>query len=292
MRRTCMTAVLFTFLTFCSMAFGADLPWEMKLPFKEATIHYELKGSQQGSETLYVKEYGKLRAKHHKASSTIMGRTTASDTLELIDPDWVTTYNLTQKTGEKFTNPNKLYLAEYSKFNSEEKMNFEKNAKEYGASMMGNFGGSVKQSSAKILGYDCDVATMGGMSTVYIMHGSGIPLRSEVAVMGMANTVNATQVDTSSAVPGSAFTPPVGITATVNQEMETMMAGNIQRTMQTLKRPDGVEAMKKSNPMLPAGVMPSSGDDENNPMDKEEQQQMMKNMQEAMKRMQQMKPRQ
>ena len=128
MRRTCMTVVLLTLSTFCSMAFGADLPWEMKLPFKEATIHYELKGSQQGSETLYVKEYGRLRAKHHKASSTIMGRTTASETLELIDPDWVTTYNLTQKTGEKFTNPNKLYLAEYSKFNSKEKMNFEKNA--------------------------------------------------------------------------------------------------------------------------------------------------------------------
>ena len=46
---------------------GEDLPWEMKLPFKEATIHYELTGSEQGKETLYIKDYGKLRAKHHQS---------------------------------------------------------------------------------------------------------------------------------------------------------------------------------------------------------------------------------
>ena len=39
-------------------ALGADLPWEMKLPFKEATIHYALSGSQQGQETLYIKDAG------------------------------------------------------------------------------------------------------------------------------------------------------------------------------------------------------------------------------------------
>ena len=66
MRKQCLLVVSMILLFFCSLAWGEDLPWEMKLPFKEATIHYELTGSEQGKETLYIKEYGKLRAKHRQ----------------------------------------------------------------------------------------------------------------------------------------------------------------------------------------------------------------------------------
>lgn len=293
MKKRSVLALPLVLFCLVAVAFAGDLPWEMKLPFKQATIRYELKGSQQGTETLYVKEFGKIRAKHHKSSATIMGMTKKSDTIEITDPDWVTTYDLIEKTGEKVTNPTKLYLAEYNKFNSEEKRNFEKNSKELGASMMGKFGGSIKQKSAQHLGYDCDVSTIDGMSNVYLLHGSDIPLRSEVSVMGMTNSVNATAVDTNASIQDSVFMPPAGITATSNQEAESMIAGTIKQTMDTLKRPDGAKAMQQmGSPMMPIGPMGEPGMEDDGPMSKEEHAQMMKEMEAAMERLKQMKPQQ
>jgi len=290
MKKRCILAVSVILSLLGSLAFGGDLPWEMRLPFKEATIHYELKGSGKGVETLYLGDYGKVRAKHHKASATIMGMKSKTETLELTDPDWVITYNLSEKTGEKITNPQKLYRNEYNKYNAEEKKIFEKNSKELGQSMVGNLGGSVKQSSAKILGYDCDVTTVGGMSTVYLLHGTDIPLKSEVAMMGMASTNIATTVDTSGAVPDSAFVPPVGIRVELNQETEAMMAETIQSIMDTLKRPDGAKVMQQSGQdMMPAGAMqPGMGSAP--PPDQAAQQQMMKDMEATMKKFNQQKP--
>lgn len=295
MKTRCLALAVLLLSLLCGSALADEkLPWELRLPFKEATIHYELKGTQQGTDTLYVKDFGKIRAKHHAAVTAVMGRSNKSETLEITDPDWVYTYNLTEKKGEKFTNPMKLYQAEYNKFNAEEKKNFEKNSKELGSSMMGKYGGSVTQNGAKILGYDCDVSTVGGMSKVYLLHGSDLTLRSEVSAMGVANTVNATQIDTTTPVKESAFAPPAGVTATLNQEMEDMMTETVQNMMATLKRPDGAEVIKKSGPgmMMPTKAMKARrGMEEDGAMDKEEHQQMMQQMDEAMKQLKQMKTR-
>ena len=271
-------------------ALAADLPWEMKLPFKEAAIHYELTGSEQGKETLYVKDYGQRRAEHHKATTMVMGMSNPSETLELTDPDWITTYNLIDKTGEKTSNPRKIYQAEYNKFSAAEKKNFEKNAKELGAGMMGSFGGSVKQKAEKVLGYDCDVAAIGGgMSTVSMIHNTDVPLRSEVSVMGMKSANVAVKVDTG-AVPDSAFAPPAGITAVFNQEAETMMTGMVQQAMDTLKQPDGAKKMQQMGQSMVPGGMQQGMEAEG--ISKEDQQAMMQQMQEAMQQMQQVKPQQ
>lgn len=271
-----------------SLALGADLPWEKRPPFKEAIIHYQLTGSEQGSETLYVRDYGRVRAKHRQASATIMGMTNKTATLELTDPDWVTTYNLIEKTGEKMTNPQKIYQKEYSKFNAEERKNFEKNAKELGSSVMGNFGAAVKQSSAKLLGFDCDVTSVGGMSTVYLLHGTDIPLKSEVSVMGMASTNLATKVDTSASIPDTAFQPPAAISAQTNAEAENMLTGTIEQVMETLKRPDGAKAMQQfGQPMSPAGAMPQAMEGGGG---QAEQQQLLREMEAAMKKFNQQKP--
>jgi hypothetical protein len=289
MKKQCLlisTILLF----FGSAAYAEDLPWEMKLPFKEATIHYELTGSEQGKETLDIKEYGKLRAKHHKGTATVMGMTNKKNTIEIIDPDWVYTFDLIENKGEKITNPRKIYTAEYNKLNAEEKKNFEKNSKELGTSMMGQFGGSVKQKGTKILGYDCDVTTVGGMSTVYLLHGTDIPLRSEVSVMGMKSSNAATKIDTSAAIADRAFAPPPGIAAPLNQEAENMMTGMIQQTIDTLKRPDGAKKMQQAGPMgmMGSGTMQKSMQQgmQTEGMSPEEQQEMMRQMGEALQQMQ------
>ena len=267
-------------------ALGADLPWEMKLPFKEATIHYALSGSQQGQETLYIKDAGRLRAKYHKASATMMGVTTSNDTVEFIDPDWIYTYDLAAKTGAKTTNPAKVYQAEYNKLSATEKKNFEKNAQEFGAGMMSQFGGSVSRSSGQVLGYDCEVITVNnGMSTVYQLRGSDLPLRTDVSVMGMQNSTVATKVDTATAIPATAFTHPAGITAVQDAQADAMMISTIQGMVQSLKEPDGAKTMQQGGAaaMMQPAMQQAMEEDG---LSKEEQQEMMRQMQEAMQQMQ------
>ena len=290
MNKRYVLAIPFLLFYLVAVAFADDLPWNMKLPFKHAIIQYNLSGSHQGSETLYIKDYGTFRAKHHRSTATIMGMTNKTETLEITDPDWIYTYNLIDKTGSKITNPYKLYKIEYSKCNSEEKRNFEKNSKELGASMLGKFGGSVKPSSAQILGYDCDVTTVNGMSTTYILHGTDIPLRSEITVMGMKNSTDATQVDTGSAIPDNAFTPAAGIPAEKDEEMEAMMTQTITQVIDTLKQPDGAQKMQNSTPAMGPGRMQQSMEADG--MSPEEQQEMMRQMEEAMKQMQKRRPQQ
>jgi len=292
MNKKWLLLVSMILLLFACRAGSEELPWEKKLPFKEATIHYELTGMEQGKETLYIRDHGRRQAKHHQGTSTIMGTTKKTETIQITDPDWVFTYDLSEKKGGKTTNPNKLYLAEYNKLTGEEKKNFEKNAKELGTSMMGQFGSSVKQKGGKILGYDCDIVTVGGISTVHLLHDTGIPLRAEASVMGMNNVTAATKIDTGAGGPDSAFVPPAGINAVLDQDMEAMMASMIKDTVDTLKKPDGAKQMQQAGPM---GMMGGAGMQQQmqqemqaEGMSPQEQQEMMRQMNEAMQQMQKM----
>ncbi|WP_310599748.1 hypothetical protein [Desulfobulbus sp.] len=270
-----------------------DLPWEKKLPFKEATIQYELTGSDKGTETLYVQEYGKRQARLHVSAMSMMGTTKKTDTVQLTDPDWIYTFDLVEKKGTKTTNPIKLYREEYSKLSAEGKKNFEKNAKELGTGMMGQFGATVKQKNAKVLGYDCDVATVGGMSTVYILHGSDIPLRSETTVMGMSNVLNATKIDTATSVPDKVFAPPTGIVPMLDQQTDLMMTRMVKDTVATLAKPDGAKLMQQAGPM---GMMEGANMQQHlqdsmkeQGLSPEQQQEAMRQLNEAMQQMQKAK---
>lgn len=294
MNKRSLLAMALVMLCGPSLSWGDDLPWEVKTPFKEATIQYELTGMEQGKEILYIKDSGARQAKHRTSTATMMGTTKKTHTIVLTDPDWISTYDLIEKKGGKATNPNKVYRTEYAKLTAEEKKNLEKNAKELGAGgMLGQFG-SVKQKAGKVLGYDCDIASVGGISTVYILHGTGIPLKAEASVMGMNNNVTATKVDTSSAIPDSAFAPPAGITAPLDQEMESMTVAMIKDTIDTLKRPDGAKQMQQAGPM---GIMGGAGmkkmmekEMQEDGATQEEQQEMIRQMNEAMQQMQKQQP--
>lgn len=279
MNKSSLLTLFLALLATATTAVGADLPWEAKLPFKEAAIHYELTGTEQGQETVYIKDSGKLRAKYRKASATLMGVTTKHDTVEFIDPDFVYSYDLVAKTGSKTTNPAKVYLAEYNKLTAAEKKNFEKNAQEFGAGMMSQIGGSVSRGNGQVLGYDCEVITVNnGMSTVYQLRGSDLPLRSDVSIMGMKNSTIATKIDTSSSIPASAFVHPAGISATLNQEAESMMADTIEHMVQTLKQPEGAQTMQQGGAAMMMGPAMQRGMAEEG-MSNEEQEEVMRQMQ-------------
>lgn len=247
-------------------------PWEQKLPFKSATIEYTLSGVEKGTETLYVQKYGEETARYHKTTTSMMGMTMVNETIEITDPDWIYTFDITEKSGTKAANPQKYMIEEYNKLSKAEKKQVLKNSEELATTMPGGMNAKIEKNAEKILGYDCDKVTMMG-TTVYSIHDTGIPLKSDVNMMGMMMKIEATKVDKGS-VSQKFFEHPEGITPVMDPESDAMARSMAKQTMDMLKDP---EAAKKTGEMRPVPQNPNQQQ-----MSPEEQQQMEKAM-EALK---------
>ena len=95
-------------------------PWEQRLPFKEAIISYQIDGTQTGSATLYLKDYGKTSALFRTATMKILGMSKKDSTLNITTPDWVYSINLEDKTGVKQVNPERYLIEESKKLSAAE----------------------------------------------------------------------------------------------------------------------------------------------------------------------------
>jgi len=224
-------------------ALAADSPWDMKLPFEHATISYEITGMESGTETLYIKDYGKYRAVHHDGTTSMLGFTSKARRLEITDPDWHYMFDLEEKTGTKTTNPTKLFNEEYKKLTAAEQENVRKNSEELGISMIKDFQGQTIEKAATILGYECDRTTVMGI-TVNVIHKTDVPLLTEMNLMGMKAKILATAIDTSAPPAAEAFALPADITAVLDQAAEDGARQMTANFISTLKEPDGAEKMK------------------------------------------------
>lgn len=235
--------VIAVFLLFPVFAGATDTnPWDIKLPFKTATIDYLLSGIEEGSETLYIRDYGKKTAKYHTSSMNLMGIRKTAETVEFVDQDWIYTFDLIERTGTKAVNPRKYMIEEYNNLSESEKKQVLRNSEEMGAGVL--FGGmstDVEKKAAEILGYQCDRVTIMG-STVYSIHGTGISLKTETNIMGMRILVEATRIDTGTA-PKEYFAHPEGITAGMDPDAQAMARSLAKETITMLKDP---EAMAKA----------------------------------------------
>jgi hypothetical protein len=224
---------------------GNASPWEKKLPFKSATIHYALRGIEEGQETLYIRDYGKERVTYHETVSTMMGLTSKSSTIELQTPDFIYSYDLQIREGVKTSNPQKFMIEEYAKLSSAEKKKVAQNAQEmgtaYAEAMTSGMGGGdmtvkIQHNAAEILGYSCDkVDVMGGVT--YLLHDTDISLKSEMNMLGMTMEMVATSVQEGDAG-DKFFRHPDGIIAEMDTEAETMVREMAGQVVAMLKDPD------------------------------------------------------
>ncbi|MBU1642003.1 hypothetical protein KKE54_01470 [bacterium] len=219
---------------------AADSPWDVRLPFKSATIFYEVSGMENGSETLYIDDYGKKEAKYRKTSGKVMYQIMKTDKIEITTPDWLYDIDMIGRTGTKITNPAKIYKQEYEKLTANEKKTVIANAEKMGKNAMGGMQATVEKNAATLLGYPCDKTTMMG-TTVYTIHDTGIALKTESKVMGMSSKSVALKLEKGK-VPASVFALPKGIEITFDKEADTMMRTTAKNMIDTLKDP---EAMKK-----------------------------------------------
>jgi hypothetical protein len=277
MKRIKIVLTLIAVLLLPLIALAENNPWERKLPFEKATIQYTLNGTEKGTESLYIRNYGKETATYHKGVNTMMGRTMQNETIHFQTPDWTYSFDMVKKTGKKSVNPQKYMIEEYNKLSPAEKDQVMKNAQEMGVTMTSGMGGKVEMNAAKILGYDCDRATVMG-STVYSMHQTGIPLKIDTAMMGIAMQKEATEVKQGS-VDAKYFEFPAGITPQIDPDGDAAARSMAQQTMAMLKDPEGAKKMGQMNPMMQKRGKRNTPQDGNPEISDEEMEQAMKAMQ-------------
>ncbi len=216
-----LSSIVIFVLAFCiASATAADKasPWDVKLPFKSAVIEYKISGMENGSQTTYIKDYGKYRADYRTTSMTVMGMTNSVKNIQITTPDWIYSIDLTAGTGTKSVNPVKYMKEEYEKLSDSDRKKVIKNAEKMGTSMMNGMQGKVQKNAAEFLGRKCDVMTMPGMK-LYMLAGTDIVLKSETNMMGMNSITEAVKF-TETSVPDDKFEPPAGIQIEYDRESE------------------------------------------------------------------------
>jgi len=219
-----------------SVAAGDKSPWEAKLPFKNATIHYTISGMENGSEVTYIRDYGREVATYHTTKTSMMGMTMVNETVDIDTPNWLYQFDLTERTGTKSVNPQKYMIEEYNKLSRDEQKRVEENGEKMGISAAEGFGGNVQQNVKKILGYSCYRSEMMG-TVVYSIHGSGIPLLVESNMMGMSMKVEASSVDEGK-VADMFFQFPQGIEAKFDPQSDAIAREMAKQTIAMLKDPE------------------------------------------------------
>jgi hypothetical protein len=222
---------------------AADNPWDIRFPFKSATVTYEISGTETGNETLYIDDYGKKQARFRKSSLKVMGQQMKTDKAEITTEQWHYDIDLVSRSGRKTTNPNTYFRQEYEKLSKEEKRVVRKNAEEMGKSALGGMQGTVEKNAATLLGYRCDKTTFMG-TTVYAMYDTGIALKTETDMMGMRVKSVAVKFD-KGAVPSDVFIPPEGIAITYDEEADAMMRQMAKNMITRMKDPEAAEKMKE-----------------------------------------------
>ena len=220
-------------------------PWDVRLPFKSATITYDVSGMQSGTEILYVDEYGKKKAIFRKTSGTVMFQTIETNTVEITTDEWLYKIDLNKKSGTKTVNPAKYFKEEYDKLTHKEQHTVNENAKKMGTSLIAGMQGSVEKNVATILGYKVDKTTMMG-STVYIMHGSNIMLKTESQIMGVSSKSVAVELK-KKAVPKNVFDLPKGVKITFDKDADTMMRTMVKSMIDRLKDQKAAEKMQEQS---------------------------------------------
>ena len=238
--------ILFIFillLTFpLNVMAGNKSPWEMKLPFKNATIEYTISGVENGNEVTYIRKSGQETASYHTTKTNMMGMVIVNETVDITTQEWEYSFDITNHSGTKNVNPEKYMIEEYNKLSGDEKKQVHKNVEQMGTSVAEGLGGKVQQKAEKILGYTCDKADMMG-TVAYSIHGTDIPLRVESNLMGMNMKIEATSVKEGK-VADKYFQLPAGIEPYLDPQSDAIARSLAKETIAMLKDPKGAEKLK------------------------------------------------
>ncbi len=192
--------------------------FDIKAPFREATIYLKNEGTSKGNKVIYVKDWGKTMATYTNLETKMFGITKKQKTLELTTPEWIYHIDFIKKTGTKSHNPVLFVKEEYEKLSKADKKKFQKNAKSISMNMITSFNGKVTENATKILGYNCDKTEVMG-SVIYNIHNSPITLKMNSNIMGIKSSLEAIKIEKGK-VDGKKFDLPKGMELKYNKEAD------------------------------------------------------------------------
>jgi hypothetical protein len=223
----CLSALLLT-----TAVYAMENPWNRKLPFKTATVQYNIDGVMKGSKSVYLKDYGRTSAEYSQTSMKIFGMTQKQENIVITTPEWEYTIDMTAKTGVKQANPNKYLIEEFDKLSQSQQKTVVENAEKTGYAMVGGMNGKIEKGAAKILGYLCDKVTLMGM-TAYTISGTELPLKVEGNTMGVKMMETAVQIS-KDAPPSSKFKTPVNIKIEYDPAADQLLKERAKDVIQSL----------------------------------------------------------
>ncbi len=259
-----MLSIMAIVLTLPTIVYAKQNPFEEKLPFKTAVIHYKLMGSQQGTEVLYVKRG--YEARYTDTSMSMMGIKQVEKSIEITTPDYVYKVDLKEGKAVKHVNPQKIMKEEYERLSSHDKKIVRENVKKLGTTELGFFkgmgmGGMIKRlGEEKLFGKVCDVIEVMGVKT-WAWKGTGIVLKTEGNVMGMKISQVATKIEENVPIPETKFRVPNGIKIVTDPKADARFREMAKRFIEWLKDPD---ALKKGMGGMMSPGMHRGGQGEGN----------------------------
>jgi hypothetical protein len=182
-------------------------------PFKTAVITYRISGSlQEGTQTLYISDYGRKTRTERETSLTIMGQKRKESTIEIDDGDYLYRIDLLRKTGEKTPSYNKLAREMVKLMSPEQKKAMEDLGKELVKGLTGSE--ELKpEGTGKVMGRECTIYNVMGVKS---WQWNNLPLKTENPALG--NMVQeAVDISIDTPIPSDKFTPPQGIAITEAQ---------------------------------------------------------------------------
>ena len=163
-------------------------------PFKEGTLVYEMTGTQTGTQTTYIRDYGREQVQELDATMTIpgmsaeqaasMGINTKQQTLTKSDPDWIYVVDQQANTGSKMPNPIKSLWGDSID-----------DPREFGLHMMKQMGGK-QTGNDNHNGTDCEVWELAMANSKTCISDDGIMQYTRVNMMGMEQNVELVSMET------------------------------------------------------------------------------------------------
>jgi len=174
---------LLLFSIFTSSLLADKNIFDRGFDFKEGIVHYKISGSESGSKTLYIKDYGKTKVIYTNKKSTFMRKDKSIDNMTYITPKWIYKIDLDKNTATKLPNLKYLLFKKFQDLSIDEKKQVKINFKK-------QFKGKVE----KIAGYECNYKFIDGKN-ICLEKNSDLVLKTETNILGFHTKSIATSIE-------------------------------------------------------------------------------------------------
>lgn len=202
MRKFLLSALVVLF------AFASQAQKYRKYPYKSGKVEYLLSGNTTGKQITYWDQYGYNEVTIEETTTKMFGQTIVENSTTLILGNDQYEWNNTDDRVFKMSNP----IAETWEENGYD----DDDVQEFSIETMKALG-YEKVGTETIQGKKCDLYT--GMGKIWVWE--GLPLKTEIKLLGTVSIIEAKDIDTNCKVPSSVFDLPANREVVENMDFDT-----------------------------------------------------------------------